>query len=143
MTDTPENEQLNALSSLLDSQGLSAKDFMQVLSVLGNAKKENNEKQKKLATEGKIFLNKEFIIPARTDVYIYQDNRTKNKNYYIRIWEPKTRKHFSQSLKTNIREIAFTRANEIYLNNSNKTAFVITWLVTPHPRNHKSSFQVT
>ena len=96
---------------------------MQTLSVLGNAKKENIEKQKKLATEGKIFLNKEFIIPARTDVYIYQDNRTKNKNYYIRIWEPKTRKHFSQSLKTNIREIAFTRANEIYLNRVGRLNF--------------------
>ena len=96
---------------------------MQTLSVLGNAKKENIEKQKKLATEGKIFLNKEFIIPARTDVYIYQDNRTRNKNYYIRIWEPKTRKHFSQSLKTNIREIAFTRANEIYLNRVGRLNF--------------------
>ena len=74
MTDTPENENLSALSSLLESAGLTAKDFMQTLSVLGNAKKENIEKQKKLATEGKIFLNKEFIIPARTDVYIYQDN---------------------------------------------------------------------
>ena len=123
MTNTPENEQLNALSSLLESAGLTAKDFMQTLSVLGNAKKENIEKQKKLATEGKIFLNKEFIIPARTDVYIYQDNRTKNKNYYIRIWEPKTRKHFSQSLKTNIREIAFTRANEIYLNRVGRLNF--------------------
>ena len=123
MTDTPENENLSALSSLLESAGLTAKDFMQTLSVLGNAKKENIEKQKKLATEGKIFLNKEFIIPARTDVYIYQDNRTKNKNYYIRIWEPKTRKHFSQSLKTNIREIAFTRANEIYLNRVGRLNF--------------------
>ena len=123
MTNTPENEQLNALSSLLESAGLTAKDFMQTLSVLGNAKKENIEKQKKLATEGKIFLNKEFIIPARTDVYIYQDNRTRNKNYYIRIWEPKTRKHFSQSLKTNIREIAFTRANEIYLNRVGRMNF--------------------
>jgi len=123
LTDTPENENLSALSSLLESAGLTAKDFMQTLSVLGNAKKENIEKQKKLATEGKIFLNKEFIIPARTDVYIYQDNRTKNKNYYIRIWEPKTRKHFSQSLKTNIREIAFTRANEIYLNRVGRLNF--------------------
>ena len=96
---------------------------MQTLSVLGNAKKESIEKEKKNATEGKIFLNKEFIIPARTDVYIYQDNRTKNKNYYIRIWEPKTRKHFSQSLKTNIREIAFTRANEIYLNRVGRMNF--------------------
>ena len=123
MTNTPENEQLSALSSLLESAGLTAKDFVQNISVLANAKKENIEKQKKLATEGKIFLNKEFIIPARTDVYIYQDNRTKNKNYYIRIWEPKTRKHFSQSLKTNIREIAFTRANEIYLNRSGRMNF--------------------
>ena len=123
MTNTPENEHLSALSSLLESAGLTAKDFVQTLSVLGNAKKENIEKQKKLATEGKIFLNKEFIIPARTDVYIYQDNRTKNKNYYIRIWEPKTRKHFSQSLKTNIREIAFTRANEIYLNRVGRLNF--------------------
>ena len=123
MTNTPENEHLSAISSLLESAGLTAKDFVQTLSVLGNAKKENIEKQKKLATEGKIFLNKEFIIPARTDVYIYQDNRTKNKNYYIRIWEPKTRKHFSQSLKTNIREIAFTRANEIYLNRVGRLNF--------------------
>ena len=123
MTNTPENEQLSALSSLLESAGLTAKDFVQNISVLANAKKENIEKQKKLATEGKIFLNKEFIIPARTDVYIYQDNRTKNKNYYIRIWEPKTRKHFSQSLKTNIREIAFTRANEIYLNRVGRLNF--------------------
>ena len=123
MTQTPENEELSALSSLLSSAGLTAKDFMQTLSVLGNAKKESIEKEKKNATEGKIFLNKEFIIPARTDVYIYQDNRTKNKNYYIRIWEPKTRKHFSQSLKTNIREIAFTRANEIYLNRVGRMNF--------------------
>ena len=123
MTNTPENEHLNAISSLLESAGLTAKDFVQTLSVLGNAKKENIEKQKKLATEGKIFLNKEFIIPARTDVYIYQDNRTRNKNYYIRIWEPKTKKHFSQSLKTNIREIAFTRANEIYLNRVGRLNF--------------------
>ena len=70
MTNTPENEQLSALSSLLESAGLTAKDFVQNISVLANAKKENIEKQKKLATEGKIFLNKEFIIPARTDVYI-------------------------------------------------------------------------
>ena len=55
MTNTPENENLSALSSLLESAGLTAKDFMQTLSVLGNAKKENIEKQKKLATEGKIF----------------------------------------------------------------------------------------
>ena len=123
MTQTPDNEELSALSSLLSSAGLTAKDFMQTLSVLGNAKKESIEKEKKNATEGKIFLNKEFIIPARTDVYIYQDNRTKNKNYYIRIWEPKTRKHFSKSLKTNIREIAFTRANEIYLNRVGRMNF--------------------
>ena len=123
MTQTLENEELSALSSLLSSAGLTAKDFMQTLSVLGNAKKESIEKEKKNATEGKIFLNKVFIIPARTDVYIYQDNRTKNKNYYIRIWEPKTRKHFSKSLKTNIREIAFTRANEIYLNRVGRMNF--------------------
>ena len=43
MTDTPENENLSALSSLLESAGLTAKDFMQTLSVLGNAKKENIE----------------------------------------------------------------------------------------------------
>ena len=62
MTQTPENEELSALSSLLSSAGLTAKDFMQTLSVLGNAKKESIEKEKKNATEGKIFLNKEFII---------------------------------------------------------------------------------
>lgn len=122
MTDTDKNEELSALSSLLESAGLTAKDFMQTLSVLGNAKKENLEQQNK-KKEGKVFLDKEFIIPTRKDVYIYRDNRTKEKNYYIRIWEPKTRKHFSQSLKTNIREVAFTKGNEIFLNRIGRLNF--------------------
>ena len=40
-----------------------------------------------------IFLDKEFIYETRDDVYIYRDNRTKKKGYYIRIYDPKTQKY--------------------------------------------------
>ena len=117
-----EKENLNALSSLLENAGLTAQDFMQSINLLAKVKKENIEEQNK-PKEGKIFLNKEFLYPQNPNVYIYQDNRTKNKNYYIRIWESKTRKHFSQSLKTNVREVAYTKGDEVYRNRSGRVNF--------------------
>ena len=114
-----DKENINALSSLLENAGLTAQDFMQSINLLAKVKKENIEEQNK-PKEGKIFLNKEFLYPQNPNVYIYQDNRTKNKNYYIRIWEPKTRKHFSQSLKTNVREVAYTKGDEVYRNRSGR-----------------------
>ena len=117
-----ENKELNALSSLLESAGLSAQDFMQSINLLAKVKKQNIEESNK-EPENKIFLNKEYLYNTTKNVYIYRDNRTKNKNYYIRIWEPKTRKHFSQSLKTNEREIAIAYADEIYRNRSGRINF--------------------
>ena len=66
----------------------------QILSVLNalNAIKKNDEKkakQEEEVVENKIFLDKEFIYETRDDVYIYRDNRTKKKGYYIRIYDPK------------------------------------------------------
>ena len=116
------NQELNALSNLLENAGLTATDFVQSLNLLAKVKKQNIEDSTK-SPENKIFLNKEFLYNTNTNVYIYQDNRTKNKNYYIRIWEPKTRKHFSQSLKTNVREIAIATADEIYRNRSGRVNF--------------------
>ena len=122
MQQPDEKENINALSSLLQNAGLSAQDFIENINLLAKVKKENIEEQNK-PKEGKIFLNKEFLYPQNPNVYIYQDNRTKNKNYYIRIWESKTRKHFSQSLKTNIREVAYTKGDEVYRNRSGRVNF--------------------
>ena len=85
----------------------------QLLSVLNalNVIKKNDAKKKdqeQAPPENKIFLDKEFVYETRDDVYIYRDNRTKKKGYYIRIYDPKTQKHWSKSLKTTNRMVAMT-----------------------------------
>lgn len=70
--------------------------------------------------ENKIFLDKEFIYETRDDVYIYRDNRTKKKGYYIRIYDPKTQKHWSKLIKTTNRMFAMTNAEKIYAEKKGK-----------------------
>ena len=64
--------------------------------------------------KGKIFAGKEFIFENQRDVYIYQDNRTKSKTYYIRIYSEKLKKHWSKSLRTCDRIDAIHKARKIY-----------------------------
>ena len=68
----------------------------------------------KEVVEGKIFAGKEFIYDNQKDVYIYQDNRTKSKTYYIRIYNEKLKKHWSKSLRTCDRIDAISKARKIY-----------------------------
>ena len=103
-------------------------DIEQILSVLNalNAIKKNDAKKAKegnVIKENKIFLDKEFIYETRDDVYIYRDNRTKKKGYYIRIYNPKTQKHWSKSLKTTNRMVAMTNAEKIYAEKKGRLNF--------------------
>ena len=86
-------------------KGLDANDFIDVINALSNIKKKEQEKIEKdekaaVEPEKKIFKDKEFVYETRTDVFIFKDGRTKSGRYYIRIYDEKTKKVISQSLRT-------------------------------------------
>ena len=97
---------------------------MAVLQAL-DAINENDKRKKQIEEEGhanKMFLDKEFVL-GKDNVYIYRDNRTKKKGYYIRIYDPKTQKHWSKSLKTTNRMVAMTTAEQIYAEKKGRLNF--------------------
>ena len=121
---TPPEEQsnINALPSLLDAKGLDASDFIDVINALSNikkrdAEKEAKEQEKETIKEKKIFVDKEYVHETRRDVLIYRDGRTKSGRYYVRIYDDKTKKVFSQSLRTSNRIEGLARAEYIYREN--------------------------
>ena len=78
---------IEGIKNLVDEGGYDIEQILSVLNAL-NAIKKNDAKKAKEENEikeNKIFLDKEFIYETRDDVYIYRDNRTKKKGYYIRI----------------------------------------------------------
>lgn len=120
-----EQQDINALSSLLALKGLDASDFIDVINALSNIKKKEQdkiEKEEKAAVEPekKIFKDKEFVYETRTDVFIFKDGRTKSGRYYIRIYDEKTKKVFSQSLRTTNRIEALASAEKIYAENKSR-----------------------
>jgi integrase len=125
LTPPQEQQDINALASLLKSKGLDAGDFIDVINALANIKKRDQERieQQESGTadqEKKIFKDKEFVFDTRKDVFIYRDGRTKSGRYYIRIYDEKTRKVFSQSLKTTNRIEALASAENIYAENKDR-----------------------
>jgi integrase len=125
LTPPQEQQDINALASLLQSKGLDAGDFIDVINALANIKKRDQERieQQESGTaeqEKKIFKDKEFIFDTRKDVFIYKDGRTKSGRYYIRIYDDKTKKVFSQSLKTTNRIEALASAENIYAENKDR-----------------------
>lgn len=127
---TPPDNQIDlknieGIKNLVDEGGYDVEQILSVLNAL-NAIKKNDEKkakQEEEVVENKIFLDKEFIYETRDDVYIYRDNRTKKKGYYIRIYDPKTKKHWSKSLKTTNRMVAMTNAEKIYAEKKGRLNF--------------------
>ena len=120
-----EQQDINALSSLLALKGLDANDFIDVINALSNIKKKEQEKIEKdekaaVEPEKKIFKDKEFVYETRTDVFIFKDGRTKSGRYYIRIYDEKTKKVFSQSLRTTNRIEALASAEKIYAENKSR-----------------------
>ena len=121
MTPPEEKTNIDALSNLLALKGLDASDFIDVINALSNIKQrdaEKDEKDAEIAVEKKkIFADKEFVFEGREDAFIYKDGRTKSGRYFIRIYDPKTKKVFSQSLRTTNRIEALSKAQEMYAEN--------------------------
>ena len=116
---------IDGIQKLVDEGGYEVETLLSVLNAMNAIKKNDADKEKEneIPQENKIFLEKEFIYPTRDDVYIYRDNRTKKKGYYIRIYNPKTQTHWCKSLKTTNRMQAFAMADEIYAEKKGRLKF--------------------
>ena len=119
MSPPEEQKNLDALGALLESRGLDAADFIDTLNLLSAIKK-RDEKNAAKETEKqgekglKIFGDKEYVFETRSDVFIYRDNRTKSGRYYVRIYDAKTKKVHSESLRTTNRIEALAAAEKLY-----------------------------
>ena len=119
----PDIKDIEAITKLVDKDGYDPEDLVAVLHALNAIKRNNKKKEEEEAKqENKIFLDKEFVYETREDVYIYRDNRTKKKGYYIRIYDAKKRSHWSKSLKTTNRLQAMTLAEQIYAERKGRMA---------------------
>ena len=108
--------QLDAIQSLLDANGLDAGDLLNAIVVIADAKKIKQEVDKKEVEEPKpkIIQEKTFIYPNVTDAYIFRYGRTKSKNYYLRIYDEKTKRSIVRSLKTPSFQDALVKSQVIY-----------------------------
>jgi len=125
LTPPDDEKNIDVLSALLQSKGLDASDFIDVINALSNIKKREQDKiekeeEEEVEKENKIFKNKEFLYETRQDVFIYQDGRTKSGRWYIRIYDDKTKKVFSKSLKTTNKIEAKYLADKVYAENKDR-----------------------
>ncbi len=121
MTPSEEQQNIEALTALLQLKGLDASDFIDVINALGKIKERDAAKQIKEEEKQKTkhYIDKEFVFDTRRDVFIYRSGATKSGRYYIRIYDEKTKKDFVQSLRTSNRIEALTKAEEIYAERKN------------------------
>ena len=103
------DNQLDTLRSIL------AENPEMLLELFADLKKPKSETvNKTVEKENAVYIEKEYLYEGRQDAFIYRDNRTKNKNYYLHVWDSATKKRFTKSLRTTKREIAIAEAGRIY-----------------------------
>ena len=115
----PDTGNINALASLLNAKGLDASDFIDVVNALANIKqrdaaKEDKEEAESKKPKTKFLKDKEYVYETRTDIFIYRSGETKSGRYYIWIYDAKTKRRFTQSLRTTNRIEALAKAEELY-----------------------------
>ena len=110
---------INSLDALLQSRGLDAGDLITAIEAIANIKqrdaaKQEKEEQIQKKKQKKIFGDKEFVYETRQDVFIYRDLRTKSGKYYVRIYDARTKRTHSESLRTTNRIEALSKAEQLY-----------------------------
>jgi hypothetical protein len=115
----PDTGNINALASLLNAKGLDASDFIDVINALANIKQRDAAKEDKEEVESKkpktkFIKDKEYVYETRTDIFIYRSGETKSGRYYVWIYDAKTKRRFTQSLRTTNRIEALAKAEELY-----------------------------
>ena len=114
-----------ALSMMLKEMDFDAEDLVRVVSALGEIKKKKDEKKEE---EGNKFsVDKTFIL-GKDDCWIYRDNRTKAKWWYIKIYESRFRKTWSKSLKTTNKTVAIALAEEMYADRRGRLRTFKEWI---------------
>ena len=105
---------------------LDGDELKNLLLAYATIKKQDKEKEKKEVDKREadkkttFYVDKEYVYPDRTDVSIYRDGRTKSGRYFIRIYDEKTRKVFTKSLRTSNRIAALAAAQNIYAENKER-----------------------
>lgn len=103
-------DNLDALKDLVGNLNLTPEDLLLVLSSVVSLKK----KREKGAQENKIFKDKIYLWENTRDSFIYRDGRTKNGNFYLRIYCRETKKVFTKSLRTASREEGIVLGRKMY-----------------------------
>ncbi len=82
--DESKDRQISGLEQILGSMDVDTEDLIRLVTAIGALKKnkKGTKEQTKEQEENKVFLDKTFVL-GRDDVYIYRDNRTKKKGWYI------------------------------------------------------------
>jgi len=95
---TEQQKHLEALSTLLEAEGLGAADLLQAISALA-AIKQQEQVHKDKKTKNRIFQDKILIYPGSEDAFIFRHGTTKSKNYYLRIYCKETKQIYKKSLR--------------------------------------------
>lgn len=109
---TPKQEEVEALTSLLESAGLDTKDLLDAITTLANAKKAVADKAHK-NNSNKNILNKELVYPDESAI-IYQRGDVKSNVYYFRTYDKQTKKQYVKSLETTDRIKALSTARNLF-----------------------------
>jgi integrase len=110
---TDQQKHLEAISTLLEAQGLGASDLLQAITALASIKQQE-QINKNAGPQNKIFQDKILLYFGSEDAFIFKYGTTKSKNYYLRIYCKETKQIYKKSLKTASKEEAIVKARSIY-----------------------------
>ena len=101
-------DQVEVISSLLDSRGLDAGDLVDAIRMLADAKQKAGKVPAPDELGMKVYGDKEYLYAGFTDAWIYRNNKTQGRNYYLRVKE-KGKAPFVKSLDTSERSEALVK----------------------------------
>ena len=106
-------EQVEVLTSLLDSKGLDAGDLVDAIKMLADAKEKVGKVPAPDDQGCRVYGDKEYLFAGFTDAWIYRNNKTQSRNYYLRVKE-KGKTPFVKSLDTQDRSEALVSGRMLY-----------------------------
>jgi integrase len=106
-------DQVEVISSLLDSRGLDAGDLVDAIRMLADAKQKAGKVPAPDELGMKVCGDKEYLYAGFTDAWIYRNNKTQGRNYYLRVKE-KGKAPFVKSLDTSERSEALVKGRLLY-----------------------------
>ena len=98
------------LANLLKGMDLDAEDLIRAVVAASEIKK---KKEEEAPEDAKVISEKTKVL-EKDDCWIYRDNRTKKKGWYIKIYDPKYRRVWVKSLKTTNKVVAMAEAERMY-----------------------------